>query len=56
MKTTPKFTLVALTFAILVAITFTGCATSGGRSTSGTHQMGSPKNGFPMSNQSMPGR
>ncbi len=56
MKTTLKSTLTALSFALLAAFAFAGCASSGGSSTSGTHEMGPPKSPSRMSNQSMPGR
>ena len=55
MKTTLPSTLAALSFAILAAIIFSGCASSGG-SGGGTHEMGPPKSPYRMSNQSMPGR
>lgn len=55
MKTTPIITLTALSFAILAAFAFSGCEGTGG-SRSGTHQMGSPKTGYTMSDQNMPGR
>ena len=56
MKTTLKSALAALSFAILATLTFSGCASTRGGSSSGTHQMGSPKTGFTMSNENMSGR
>ena len=56
MKTTLKSTLGALSLTLLAAFAFSGCASSGGGSTSGTHEMGPPKSPTRMSNQSMPGR
>ena len=55
MKTTLRSILAALSLAILAAITFSGCASTGGGSGSGVHTMGGPKSEYPMSNQSMPG-
>ena len=55
MKTTPIITLTALSFAILAAFAFSGCSSTGGGSRGGSHQMGSPKTGYQMSNQNMPG-
>ena len=55
MNTTLKSTLAALSFAILAAFAFSGCASTGGGSGSGVHTMGGPKSEYPMSNQSMPG-
>ena len=55
MKTTLKTTLAALSFAIIAAFTFSGCASTGGGSGGGVHTMGGPKSEYPMSNQSMPG-
>ena len=56
MNTPKKSTLATLSFAILAVITFSGCASSGGGSTSGTHEMGPPKSPSRMSNETMPGR
>ena len=55
MNTTLKSTLAALSFAILAAFAFSGCASTRSGSGSGVHTMGGPKSEYPMSNQSMPG-
>ncbi len=50
-----KSTLAALSFAILAAISFSGCAGTRGGSGGGAHEMGGPKSSSMMSNQTMPG-
>ncbi len=52
MKTPFKFTLTALSLAIIATFTLSSCKTTG--SGSGTHTMGA-KPGYPMSNDAMPG-
>ena len=49
-----NLTLAALTLTLFAAFAFSGCAN--GSSAGGSHQMGSPKTGYQMSNQNMPGR
>jgi hypothetical protein len=57
MKT--KLTTSFAMFALMLATLFvTGCSTTEprGSETTGTHQMGAPKTGYPMSNSVMPQR
>lgn len=56
MKTTLKSTLAALSLAILAAFAFSGCASTGGNSGSGTHHMDTPKRGATMPDSAMPNR
>ena len=56
MKTTLKSILAALSFAILAAIMFSGCASTGGGSANRTHEMGPPKSPSRMLDRDMPGR
>ena len=56
MKTTPQSTLAALSFAILAAFAFSGCESTGGDSADRTHEMGSPKGPYRMSDRDMSGR
>ena len=62
MKTTMRlFSLKAalpaiLATGILLIFGLAGCASTGGGSASGTHNMGNLKNPSTMSNQDMPGR
>lgn len=54
MKT--KHILAILTLALVAAFTFTGCESTDGGQSGGTHQMGSPKTGYTMPDSGMPGR
>jgi hypothetical protein len=56
MKPTLRSTRAALSLAMLAALTFSGCASSGSGSGTETHEMGPPKGPYRMSNESMPGR
>ena len=56
MKSTPKSTFAALSFAILAAFLFSSFASNGGSSGTGTHTMMYPRAGTIMADQSMPGR
>ena len=56
MKPTLKTTLAALSFAILAALAFSGCASTGGGSANRTHEMGPPKSPSRMLDRDMPGR
>ena len=48
--------ILALTILAAFAAGLSGCASGGGSSAGGTHEMGPPKSPSRMSNQSMPGR
>ncbi|MDZ4405553.1 hypothetical protein [Prosthecobacter sp.] len=57
MKTTLKSTLAALSVALLVSFTSSGCKSSHPGSGTGTHNMGvGPKASSPMDDEDMPGR